>query len=53
MKGENMGYLTWMYHDEHEARIFDSEEVPELFKQGWRDSPAKLPVKKTGGKDKN
>lgn len=39
-----MGFKTWLYHDDHEAQIFDSDAVPELKKQGWRDSPAKLPA---------
>jgi len=39
-----MGTNTWMYHDEHGGKIVDSDDVPMLEKEGWRDSPAKLPV---------
>ena len=42
-----MGYRTWMYHNDHEAKIFDSDAVPELEKQGWRDSPSKVKAKVT------
>lgn len=46
-----MGNPVWLYHNQHGASIFDSDEIPELEKQGWRDSPKKLEVIKevTGG----
>ena len=31
-----MGYRTWVYHKEHDAKIVDSEEVPALMDEGWR-----------------
>lgn len=37
-----MGYPTWLYHKDCEAKIVDSDEVPELSKQGWVDNPAKV-----------
>lgn len=41
-----MGVPTWMYKvgnfGRPESRIFDSDEVEALEKQGWVDSPAKL-----------
>lgn len=32
---------TWVYHKHHEAKIVDSDEAKALYKQGWKDSPAK------------
>lgn len=37
-----MGFRTWLYHKDCEAKIVDSDEVPELSKQGWVDNPAKV-----------
>lgn len=37
-----MSYPTWLYHKDHEAKIVDSDEVPELERQGWVDNPAKV-----------
>ena len=36
-----MIYKIWMYHAEHEPKIFDSSEVEALEVDGWKDSPAK------------
>lgn len=37
---------TWLYHSKHDAKIIDTDidDLEDLWKQGWRDSPAKLPV---------
>jgi hypothetical protein len=37
-----MGEPTWMYHPEHGAQMFDSDDL-ELLDSGWVDTPAKIP----------
>ncbi len=32
---------TWVYHREKPAKIVQSDEAEELYKSGWKDSPAK------------
>ena len=34
-----MGWQVWLYHPDHPARIFDSDEVEERLKEGWADAP--------------
>lgn len=41
-----MGWPTWLYHAEHPATIFDSDEVPDRMEEGWTDAPA--PVDEEG-----
>jgi hypothetical protein len=40
-----MGVPTFRYHPEHGADIFDSDLIPALEKQGWKDTPAGMNVK--------
>lgn len=32
-----MGFPIWMYHQTQDSKIFDSEEVEDLKKEGWRE----------------
>lgn len=37
-----MSHKVWLYHDIHEPDIFDSDEIEDLGKEGWRDAPGKV-----------